>query len=310
MAKEKNFVSAVVYAHNCRDAIGQAVQGLILILQNEFEHYELILIDDGSEDGTADEVREICARMPGDPNLTILTLTRYHGLEDAMRAGVDLSIGDFVFEFDMLPSAPDASPVMELYRKSLDGFDIVSASPKREGRWSSRMFYSVFNRAADLDNPLETEIFRVVSRRAINRVMSATQYVPYRKVAYANCGLPQARVYFDYDGANKKLRDGLEGRFRSDLAVDSLVLFTHVGYRAAFGLSVAMIVFTLVVSAYSLVVYFSGGAITGWTTTILFLSFSFFCLFGVLAIAIKYLQVLVDIVFRRQRYSFDRIERL
>ena len=50
--------------------------------------------------------------------------------------------------------------------------------------------------------------------------------------------------------------------------------------------------------------------VEGWTTTILFLSVAFFGLFGILTIIIKYLQLLMDLVFKRKHYSFESVEKL
>lgn len=226
-----------------------------------------------------------------------------------MRAGVDLAIGDFVFEFDSMPHPLDSHLIMSLYRKALDeGYDVVSAVPSSSTcRLSSKLFYSLFNKAAKLENEIHTESFRIISRRAINRVTSLTNFVPYRKVAYATCGLPLATVSVG-ETNNMYGREG--ARVRGELATNALLLFTHVGYKTALLFSCMMMIFTVAIIAYSLVVYLMGGAVAGWTTTILFLSFSFFCLFGVLAIVVKYLQMLVDMIFQRKDYSFKSVERL
>ena len=60
---------------------------------------------------------------------------------------------------------------------------------------------------------------------------------------------------------------------------------------------------------YSFICYFAGITISGWMTTILFLSFAFFGLFGILAIVIKYLQLIVNLVFKKKRFSYESIER-
>ena len=62
--------------------------------------------------------------------------------------------------------------------------------------------------------------------------------------------------------------------------------------------------------AYSLIIYLTAHPVTGWTTTILFLSVAFFGLFGVMTVIIKYLQLLVNLVFKRKHYSFESIEKL
>lgn len=71
-----------------------------------------------------------------------------------------------------------------------------------------------------------------------------------------------------------------------------------------------MMLMTVFMIIYSVVVYLTSNPVAGWTTTILFLSVTFFGLFGILTIIIKYLQILVDLVFKRKRYSFESIEKL
>ena len=92
--------------------------------------------------------------------------------------------------------------------------------------------------------------------------------------------------------------------------MDSLLLFTDVGYRIAAGMAGLMAAVMVFCALYALVIYIEGIAIVGWTTTILFLSFAFFGLFVILAIVIKYLSLLLNLTFKRQRYLFDVIEKL
>jgi len=101
-----------------------------------------------------------------------------------------------------------------------------------------------------------------------------------------------------------------ERRYRRNLGIDVLLLFTGLGYRFSIGMTVAMILVTVLMFLYSLTVYLFGNPVEGWTTTILFFSFAFFGLFGLLTIVIKYLQILVDLVFKRKRYSFESLEKL
>ena len=64
------------------------------------------------------------------------------------------------------------------------------------------------------------------------------------------------------------------------------------------------------IGIYSLVTYFMVHPVEGWTTTILFLSVAFFGLFAILTIIIKYLQLLLNMIFKRKHYSFESIEKL
>ena len=71
-----------------------------------------------------------------------------------------------------------------------------------------------------------------------------------------------------------------------------------------------MMIMSAFMIVYSLVIYLSSDPVAGWTTTILFLSVAFFGLFGILTIIIKYLQLIVNLVFKRKQYSFEGIEKL
>ncbi|MDE6055679.1 MAG: hypothetical protein K2G55_18430 [Lachnospiraceae bacterium] len=155
-----------------------------------------------------------------------------------------------------------------------------------------------------------TERFRVLSRRVINRISSMNKSVPYRKAVYANCGLKTANIRYQVTGAQVAKDDRSERKYRTKLAVNSLILFTELGYQFAVTMTVLMMLVAVAVAVYSTVVYLFSTPVAGWTTTIFFMSFAFFGLFGILTIIIKYLQILVDLVFRRKKYSFESIEKM
>ena len=71
-----------------------------------------------------------------------------------------------------------------------------------------------------------------------------------------------------------------------------------------------MMFMSMFMVAYSLLTYLLAHPIEGWTTTMLFLSVSFFGLFGILTIIVKYLQLSVDMAFKKKHYSFKSIEKL
>ncbi len=307
--KEQNFVSAVIYVHNAEDRIERFLGMVIEVMEQNFEHSEIICVNDSSEDGSLSIIRKI-SKAVEKTSISVVNMSYYHGLELAMDAGMDLAIGDFVFEFDNTVADFDSSVIMEIYRHSLEGYDIVSASPNRKERLSSRLFYRIFAKFAAVSYRMNTESFRVLSRRVINRVSSMNKTAPYRKALYANCGLKTDCIRYEVTGDWSKARDRQEQRYRMDLAADALILFTEVGYRFSMTMTVVMMLMSIFMTVYSLVTYFVIHPVEGWTTTILFLSVAFFGLFGILTIIVKYLQLLVDMVFKRKHYSFESIEKL
>lgn len=309
MDKEKGFVSAVIYVHNSENVLENFLKTVIGTLEGNFEHSEIICVNDSSDDQSAALIRKI-AGTAENTGITLLNMSYFHGLELSMNAGTDLSIGDFVFEFDNVYSDIDSTLIMNVYRHALEGFDIVSASPVRKLKLSSRLFYKAFDLFSNGSVHLETESFRVLSRRVINRVSSMNRTVPYRKVLYAGSGLKTDIIKYTERNPVSEGKDKKERRFRLDLAVDSLLLFTEMGYRFSIAMTVAMMCFAMFMIIYAVIAYFLIHPIEGWTTTVLFLSVGFFGLFGILTIIVKYLQIIVNLVFKRKQYNFESIEKL
>ena len=223
--KEKNFISAVIYVYNAENRIENFLSAIIEVLEKNFEHSEIICVNDGSVDGSLEKIKNIAERATA-TSITVINMSYFHGREIAMNAGVDMSIGDFVFEFDNTTLNFDVDFVMQIYRRSLQGYDIVSASPDKRERITSRLFYRVFDRFANLSYEMTTESFRLLSRRVINRIGSMNKTILYRKAMYANCGLKTDNMKYSVVAPMKKGADQREKNYRSRLAVDSLILFT------------------------------------------------------------------------------------
>lgn len=312
MNKEKNFVSAVVYTHNAAATLKPFLQTIVQEFQTHFDHSEIIVVNDHSTDQSVQIIREISQEAVS-TSISIVNMSRYHGLETAMTAGMDLAIGDFVFEFDKPVLDFNPETIMQVYERSLQGFDIVSASADEKQKLSSHMFYTLFSRFTELQSPLYTESFRILSRRVINRISSMTKTVPYRKVVYANCGLKQDNIRYKLNfsvGEALSPVDRKIKKYRVELATSSLILFTQIGYRFALGMTILMAIVALFMAIYSTAVFLIGDPVAGWTTTVLFLSVCFFGLFAILTITVKYLQIIVDLIFKKKQYSFESIEKL
>lgn len=308
--KEKNFVSAVIYVHNAEKRVYHFLKMIISVMEENFEHSEIICVNDFSNDKSRQMIKEV-GKDAAASSISIIDMSYFHGLEMAMNAGIDLAIGDFVFEFDSTLADFSEDEIMKVYDRALQGCDVVSAVPDKPERISSRVFYQVFNRLADISYHMTTERFRILSRRIINRVSSMNKSVLYRKAVYANCGLQTDTIkYTTINQATNVKWDKKEKRYRQGLAINSLILFTELGYRFSMMMTVIMMIMTVFMTVYSLVTYLIIHPVEGWTTTILFLSVAFFGLFGILTIIVKYLQLLVNLTFKRQSYSYASVEKI
>ena len=307
--REKNFISAVVYVHNAENRIEPFLNAIIMTLEENFEHSEIICVNDCSDDSSVQAIKR-CSEKAVNTSVSLINMSFFHGLELAMDAGMDLAIGDFVYEFDNTYLDFDPEMIMKVYRHSLTGYDIVSASPDKKEKLSSRLFYKVFDRFSELSSKMTTESFRILSRRVINRISSMNKAIPYRKAIYAGSGLKTDNLKYEVKAVRQDKADPRENRYRASLAVDTLILFTELGYRFAFWMTSAMMLISVFMIFYTLIVYFIGHPIEGWTTTVMFLSVAFLGLFGILTIIVKYLQIIVDMVFKRKHYNYESIEKL
>lgn len=307
--KKKNFASAIVYVHNAEKRIEEFLRIIIDIMQDNFEHSEIICVNDSSDDNSVALIKEMSKTVES-TSITVVNMSCFHGLELAMNAGLELSIGDFVFEFDNTYLDFEPEVVMKIYDHLLKGYDIVSASADRSERFTSQFFYKIFDRYSDSSNKMSTESFRILSRRVINRIASMNKTIFYRKALYANSGLKTGNIKYTAVQKILAITDKKEKTFRVSLAVDSLILFTKIGYSFAKMMTVLMMFMSVFMIIYSIVIYVMVHPVAGWTTTILFLSVAFFGLFGILTVVIKYLQLLVELVFKRKHYNFESIEKL
>lgn len=303
--KEKNFISAVVYVNNDEDNILKFLEKLKDILCENFEKYEIICVNDCSSDRSLDEIRKFSGSV-----ISVVNMSRYHSLESSMKAGIDLAIGDFVYEFDSIFMDYNTSLIMDVYKQSLKGFDIVSAGPKDSKSSLSRAFYKLLSKNSGNLYNLQTENFRIISRRGINRVYSLSKSVPYRKALYASCGLN--RYFFRYNPIIKNNHNysKLHKSEKYNLATDSLILFTNVAYKMSLFMTSVFLISILLVVGYAIAVFFSQSPIEGWTTLMLFLSFSFFGIFAFFAVVIKYLSILINLVFKKEEYLIKSVEKI
>lgn len=307
--KEKNFISIVAYVRNNEHQIDNFLKNIVSVLENKFEKYEIIFVNDSSSDKTVKKIQENKDIIKNGV-LQIVNMSFYQGIEASMKAGVDLAIGDFVYEFDNIKTNFDMNLIMKIYYHSLKGHDIVSAVPSSKNKFTSRVFYYLFNKYSKSNYGLQTETFRILSRRAINRINDISQTIPYRKAIYANSGLKMDYIEYKCEN-NVSSYEQEDNSLKRDIAINSLILFTNIGYKVSQIFSLIMVIFTVVIGIYTVEIYLTYDKIVeGWTTLMGMICICFFGVFLVLAIVIRYLNILLNLVFKKQQYLISSIEKL
>lgn len=216
--KEDVFVSAVVYLSDESDNINQFTDKLIEKLAERFKHYEIIIVNDccmHQQKFLNDYINEL-----KDNNITIVDMSLKQGIEAVMRSGIDVAIGDFVYEFDTLEYDFEKDVIWESYLKAIEGNDIVSVEIINNS-FSRKLFYKLFNKYSKSSYDIHASVFRLVSRRAINRVLALNMNCEFRQAVYSACGLKNGIIEYSGTASSKKSRSIM-------LAIDSFVLYTDV----------------------------------------------------------------------------------
>ena len=90
VAREKNFVSCIVYLHNDGNRVRDFMSKVCGIIQENFEKYEIICVNDGCVDDTLEQARNFLREDGGSHVVSLINLSYYQGVEAAMNAGRDL----------------------------------------------------------------------------------------------------------------------------------------------------------------------------------------------------------------------------
>lgn len=311
LAREKNFVSCVVYLHNEENSAGEFLREICGVMKDNFEKYEVVCVNDGCTDDTVEQVRAFVAEQEYKPVVSLINMSYFQGMESAMNAGRDLAVGDFLFEFDKCELDFEPKLIMEVYRRALEGYDVVAAAPRFGVPLTSRLFYLVYNWSSRYKGKIRQERFRVVSRRAVNRVNQMNTYIPYRKAMYMNCGLKTDTLCYDNKELAKRCSNREERGSRSMLAADTLIIFTSALEKLSLAVSVVLFGALMVMFGYLVYSVFSKvRPVEGWLSIMSLMSFGFFMMSVMLTLILKYLSLILNMSFRRQRYVIEGVEKL
>ncbi|THV18737.1 glycosyltransferase family 2 protein [Nocardioides caeni] len=237
--------SVVVPCYNEEAVVDHLVEVLTAVLPQVDESFEVLLVDDGSSDGTLAALRRI---NEADPRFRYFALSRNFGKEAAMLAGLSQARGDAVAIIDADLQHPPTL-LTEMVPLLEQGFDQVVARRTRTGDAPvrtafSRLYYKMFNRLVDVTLQDGEGDFRVLTRRAVRALLAVGEYNRFSKGLFSWIGFDTAVV--DYENV---ARAGGETKWsmRSLLnyGIDGVVSFNSRPLRLAiwFGTFISVIAF-------------------------------------------------------------------
>ncbi len=163
------------------------------------EPWELVLVDDGSSDGSTERIRELAEK---DPHVKPVIFARNFGHQIAVTAGLDYSRGDAVIVIDAdLQDPPEVIP--DLIAKWKEGYEVVYAvRRKREGEswfklFTASLFYRIIYRITDVKIPLDTGDFRLLDRKIVDIMGQMRERHRFLRGMAAWVGFRQVGVEYD-----------------------------------------------------------------------------------------------------------------
>jgi dolichol-phosphate mannosyltransferase len=235
------------------------------------QDYEIVLINDGSRDASWKVMQRL---SESDPRLVAINLSRNHGHQLALTAGLDLCAGEEILIIDAdLQDPPELLTDMRAAMKS-QGADVVYAvRRKRDGetifkKITAAFFYRMLDRITDTPIPLDTGDFRLMTRRALDAFLSLPEQARFIRGMVAWIGFKQ--VPFPYDrherhAGESKYPLGKMIRF----ALDAITGFSTAPLRFASHVGLLLTGASALLVLYILVGWLFGRAIPGWTSLML-----------------------------------------
>jgi dolichol-phosphate mannosyltransferase len=235
------------------------------------EDYEIVLVNDGSRDGSWPIMQRIAA---DDRHVIAVNLSRNHGHQLALTAGLDLCRGDTILIIDAdLQDPPELLPDMLSAMRS-EGADVVYGVRKsRAGetafkRATAHGFYRLLSRATEVDIPLDAGEFRLMSRRALDALLAMPEQARFIRGMVAWIGFKQ--VPFAYDRQERfagETKYPLRKMIR--FALDALTGFSSAPLKLASHAGLWLSVGSALLILYIAYAWLSGHSIQGWTSLML-----------------------------------------
>jgi len=190
--------SIVAPIYNEVDNLPVLHQRVKKVMDSTGESWELVLVDDGSTDGSTDVIRELAKE---DKHVRPVIFARNFGHQIAITAGWDYARGEAVVIIDAdLQDPPEV--ILDLVNKWKEGYEVVYAvRAEREGEswfklWTASLFYRLIRRITDVNIPLDTGDFRLMDRKVVNVLMSMRERHRFPRGMSAWVGFKQVGVEY------------------------------------------------------------------------------------------------------------------
>ncbi len=262
--------SIIAPVYNEEDNLPILYKRIKEVMDTTGEAWELLLVDDGSKDGSTDIIRDLAKK---DPNVRPVIFARNFGHQIAVTAGLDYSRGKAVVVIDSdLQDPPEV--ILDLIKKWHEGFEVVYAvRAERQGEswfkmFTASLFYRIIYRITEVKIPLDTGDFRLMDRKVVNVMNSMRERHRFLRgmsawVGFKQIGVPYKRAA-RFSGTTKypfrkMLRLALNAV--TGFSYFPLQVATYLGFIAA-GISIIAIPILAILRLAGGPIFFGGQATT------------------------------------------------
>jgi dolichol-phosphate mannosyltransferase len=256
-------LSVVVPVYNEEESVPELYRRLTEVLAGAVGSYEIVLVDDGSRDGSWALIKELAAR---DARVKGVSFSRNFGHQMAFTAGLDHVDGDAVVIMDAdLQDPPELIP--ELVARWREGYDVAYAvRAKRAGETffklaTAALFYRVLQRVTNVAIPVDTGDFRLMSRKAVDAFRRLSEHHRFTRgmvawLGFRQIGVPYLRAARHAGETKYPLRKMLR------LASDGLTSFSYLPLQLASWVGTVVCAAALVALAAVLSLKATGSALS------------------------------------------------
>ena len=309
-ANKNPHITVIVPAFNEALAIAATVKNIAQHLDDLSSNWDIVVIDDGSRDQTADVVRG----LPNKLNTTLVRFSRNFGKEYAITAGLEHAQGDLVICMDA-DGQHSAELLAQMLEKWREGFEMVYAVRQdREvessfKRWGSRIFYRAISLGGQIHIPRDAGDFRLMDRQVVNALLSLPERNRFMKgmyawVGYKSVGIPYTPLPRSHgESAYSKLK-------LIQLAWTGVTSFSVMPLRLASAVGAILSLISFVYGLYVVIDrLFFNESVPGWPTMVA--SMMFFAGVQLLFIGIlgEYLARIYDEVKGRPSYIVAEVKK-
>ena len=283
-------LSVVIPVYNESSLIDELVKRVKINVKFITEDFEIILVDDGSQDNTWNSIGN---EAKSENRIKGIKFSKNFGHHYAITAGLHNSIGEWVVVMDGdLQDRPEAIP--DLYKKAQEGFDVVFVSRKNRPEKlyyliAQKIFYSILKSLSGIDFDSKQANFSIINKKVVQAFKNFPENARFYGSTIKWLGFKRSFILADH-GVRHSGKPSYTMRKRFKLASDIILSFSERPLKLAIGFGLLMSSISILLALWIFYGTFKWGfSVTGWSSVIVSILFSSGIILTVLGIIGIYL---------------------